>query len=57
MGINTADWLRTARAAADATAEAPLRQLQNDGPQLVEADPDKIVYVIIVDLPDAGLLP
>jgi hypothetical protein len=29
----------------------------NNVPYLVEADPDKIIYEITLDLPDAGLLP
>ena len=41
--------------AAEAAAAVPIRPL--DGPQLVEAEPDKIVYEITVELPDVGLLP
>ena len=55
-GINTADWLRAARVAAEAAAAAPIRH-QQDGPRLIEAEPDEMVYEIIVELPDAGLLP
>ena len=55
-GINTADRLRAARVAAEAAAAAPLRPQQN-GLCLIEADPGEIVYEIIVELPDAGLLP
>jgi hypothetical protein len=57
-GIDTADQLRAARVAVDAAAAAPIRQFdQLDGPRLVEAEPDKIVYKITVELPDTGLLP
>ncbi len=52
-GIDTKDCLRAARAAAEAAAAA---QIQVSGSQrLIEADPDKIVYEITVELPDAGL--
>jgi hypothetical protein len=54
-GIDTADQLRAARVATDAVAAAPIWQF--DGPHLVKAKPDKIVYEITVELPDAGLLP
>jgi hypothetical protein len=55
-GIDTADQLCAARVAAEAVAAAQIRP-QQDGPRLIEADPDKIVYEIIVELPDTGLLP
>ena len=55
-GIDTADRLRAARVAADAAAAAPIRP-QQDGPRLIEAEPNEIMYAIIVELPDAGLLP
>ena len=55
-GIDTADRLRAATVAAEAVAAAPI-QPQQDGHHLIEADPDEIVYEIIVELPDAGLLP
>jgi hypothetical protein len=55
-GIDTADRLRAARVAAEAAAAAPLRP-QQDGPCLIKADQGKIVYKIVVELPDAGLLP
>ena len=51
-GIDTADRLGAARVAA----AAPLWP-QQDGPCLIEADPGEIVYEIVVELPDAGLLP
>ncbi len=54
-GIGTADWLRAARVAAAAAAAAPI--WPQDGPRLIEAEPDEMVYEIIVELPDAGLLP
>ena len=41
--------------AAEAAAAAPI--WPQDGPHLVKAEPDEIVYEIIVNLPDAGLLP
>ena len=55
-GIDTADRLRAARVAVEAAAAAPLWP-QQDGPCLIEADPGEIVYKIVVELPDAGLLP
>ena len=55
-GINTADRLRAARVAAEAATVAPLRPQQDD-PCLIEADPGEIVNEIVVELPDAGLLP
>jgi hypothetical protein len=54
-GIDTADQLRAAGVAAEAAAAAPIRP--QDGPRLIEAEPDEMVYEIIVELPDAGLLP
>jgi hypothetical protein len=43
-GIDTADQLRAARVAADATVAVPIWQFdQLDGQRLVEAEPDKIV--------------
>ncbi len=54
-GIDTADRLRAARVAAAAAAAAPIQP--QDGPCLIEAEPDKMVYEIIVELPDTGLLP
>ncbi len=57
-GIDTADQLCAARVATDAAAAAPVRKFdQLDGPWLVEAESDKIVYKIIVELPDVGLFP
>jgi len=55
-GIDTSKWLHAARVAADAVAALPIRD-QQDGPRLIAAEPNKMVYEIIVDLPDAGLLP
>ena len=40
----------------EAAAAAPLWP-QQDGPRLIEADPGEIVYKIVVELPDPGLLP
>ena len=40
-GIDTADWLRATRVAAEAVAAAPIRP-QQDGPHLIEADLGKI---------------
>ena len=48
-GIDTGDRLGAARAAAGAAAP--------NGPCIVEAEPDKIMYDITFDLPDAGLIP
>ncbi len=39
----------------EAAAAAPIRP--QDGSRLVKAEPDEIVYEIIVELPEAGLLP
>jgi hypothetical protein len=55
-GIDTADRLRAARVGADTAAAVPIRP-QQDGPCLIEAEPNEIVYEIILELPDAGLLP
>ena len=55
-GIDTSKRLHAARVAADAAAAAPIRD-QQDGPRLIAAEPNEMVYEIIVDLPDAGLLP
>ncbi len=55
-GIDTAERLHAARVAAEAAAAAPLWP-QQDGPRLIKADPGEIVYEIIVELPDASLLP
>ena len=41
--------------AAAAAAAAPIRP--QDGPRLIEAEPDEMVYEIIAELPDTGLLP
>ena len=44
--------------AADTVAAALIWHFdQLDGPCLVKAEPDKIVYEITVELPNAGLLP
>ena len=55
-GIDTADRLRAATVATEAAAAAPI-QPQQDSRHLIEADPDEIVYEIIVEFLDAGLLP
>ena len=55
-GIDTADRLCAARVAVEAAAATPLWP-QQDGPHLIKADPDEIVYEIGVELPDASLLP
>jgi hypothetical protein len=55
-GIDTADRLRAARVAVEAAAAVPLRHWQ-DSPCLIKADPGEIVYKIVVELPDASLLP
>jgi hypothetical protein len=47
-GIDTGDRLRAARAAADGAAQ--------NGPRIVEAEPDEIMYDITFNLPDAGLI-
>ena len=55
-GIDTSERLRAARVAADTAAAAPIRD-QQYSPHLITAEPNEMVYKIIVDLPDAGLLP
>ena len=55
-GIDTADRLRAARVAAEAAAAAPIWPRQ-EGPRLIEAEPDEMVRDIIMELLDAGLLP
>ncbi len=55
-GIDTVDRLRAARVAAEAAAAAPIWP-QQDRSCLIEADLDEIMYEIIVELTDAGLLP
>jgi hypothetical protein len=54
-GIDTAKRIRVARATADATAGAN-DITQTNGPQLIEANTDKIVYEITFDLPDDGVI-
>ncbi len=49
------DRLRAARAAMEAAAAAQVQA--SNGPCIVKADPDKIVYQITAELPNAGLLP
>ena len=53
--IDMPDCLRATRVAAEATAAAQVQA--SNGPHLVEADPDKIVYKIALELPCTGLLP
>ena len=55
-GIDTVDQPRAAGVAAEAAAAMPLWP-QQDIPCLIEADLGEIVYEIVVELPDAGLLP
>ena len=55
-GIDTADQLRAARVAAEAAAAAPIWPRQ-EGPRLIEVEPDEMVCDIIMEFPDAGLLP
>ena len=54
-GIDTADRLRAARVAAETAAAATIQP--QDRPRLIKAEPNEMVYEIIVELPDAGLLP
>jgi hypothetical protein len=57
-GIATAYQLCTARVAADAAVAVPVQQFdQLDGPRLVQAKPEEIMYKITVELPNASLLP
>jgi hypothetical protein len=49
-GINPEDWLQASHALANRDALAP-----HAGPALIDADDDKILYVITFDLPDTGL--
>jgi len=56
--IDTGDRLRAARVAADATAQNANRIIETEGPRMIEPGaPNEIVYDIIFDLPDAGLIP
>ena len=56
--IDTGDRLRAARAAADAPAQNGNRIIETEGPHMIETEaPNEIVYDIIFDLPDAGLIP
>ena len=58
-GINPQDRLHAAQAAhtaAEAARAAAAAAFAHRGLALIEADQDKIVYNITVDLPDAGLI-
>ena len=55
-GIDTAKHIRVARATADVAAGAHATT-QAEGPRLIEANEDKIVYEITFDLPDDGIIP
>ena len=57
--IDTGGRLRAARAAAEAPAQnAAADAPAQNGPRIIESQaPDEIVYDIIFDLPDAGLIP
>ena len=56
--IDTGDRLRAARSAADATAQNDNRIIETEGPRMIKPEaPNEIVYDIIFDLPDAGLIP
>jgi hypothetical protein len=54
-GIDTAKQIRAARATTDAAAGAN-GITQTNGPRLIEANKDKIVYEIMFDLPDDGVI-
>jgi hypothetical protein len=56
-GINTEACVRNARAATYAAEAAAAAAVCPDGPCVVKAFEDKIVYDITFDLPDAGLMP
>ena len=58
-GINPQDHLHAAQAAhtaAEAARTAAAAAFEQQGPALVEANQDRIVYEIMFDLPDAGLI-
>jgi hypothetical protein len=56
-GIDAAKQIRAARATADAAAGVGAITAQPNGPQLIEANKDKIVYKITFNLPDEGIIP
>ncbi len=55
-GIDTAEWIRAARATADVAARVDAIT-QTDCPWLIKATKDKIVYEIMFDLSDDGIIP
>ena len=56
--IHMGDRLRAARVAIDATAQKAYHIIGTEGPCMIETEaPNEIVYDIIFDLPDAGLIP
>jgi hypothetical protein len=55
-GIDAAEQIRAARAVADAAAGAGVTAAQLNGPSLIEANKDKIVYKITFDMPDKGII-
>ncbi len=55
-GIDTAKQIRAARATSDLAARAHATT-QAEGPRLIKANEDKIVYEITFDLPDDRIIP
>jgi hypothetical protein len=56
-GINPGDWLQVARATADVANAGAAKAAPHNQSCLVEAYKDKIMYNIMIDLPNAGLVP
>jgi hypothetical protein len=55
-GINTRDCLRTGQDAAEGAGRGLPGSAPANAPRVIEAKPDKIVYDITFELPNAGLL-
>ncbi len=56
-GIDTRDCLRVARDASEGAHRGLPGPAPENAPQVIEAKPDKIVYDITFELPNAGILP
>jgi hypothetical protein len=55
--IDAAKQIWAARSTADAVDDASVIAAQPDGPRLIEANEDKIMYKITFDLPNEGIIP
>ncbi len=55
-GINMGDRIRATRAVANTAMAVAALYPTHNGPRLIEDDPDKIMYNITFELPNAGLL-